>query len=118
MYVPLVLGSDKTIVSVATGHQEYHPLYMSLGNLHNTARCAHKEGLVLVGLFVIPKGICSIFVYLQHLTYSILLAGRLDDESTECYDFSFLYDYDITYDSYRTFGLMTPLCLPLVSVTS
>ena len=83
MYVPLVLGSDKTIVSVATGHQEYHPLYMSLGNLHNTARCAHKEGLVLVGLFAIPKGICSIFVYLQHLTYSILLAGRLDDESTE-----------------------------------
>jgi hypothetical protein len=28
MFVPVVVGSDKTTVSVATGHQEYHPVYM------------------------------------------------------------------------------------------
>jgi hypothetical protein len=29
MFVPVVASSDKTTVSVATGHQEYHPVYMS-----------------------------------------------------------------------------------------
>jgi len=28
MFVPVVAGSDKTTVSVATGHQEYHPVYV------------------------------------------------------------------------------------------
>ncbi|KAH9965083.1 hypothetical protein BJV74DRAFT_911363 [Russula compacta] len=37
MFVPIVAGSDKTTVSVATGHQEYHPVYMSPGNLTNIA---------------------------------------------------------------------------------
>ncbi|KAJ7238115.1 hypothetical protein B0H12DRAFT_1204309 [Mycena haematopus] len=35
-FVPVVAGSDKTkgtTVSVATGHQEYHPVYASPGNL-------------------------------------------------------------------------------------
>ncbi|KAH9045837.1 hypothetical protein EDB84DRAFT_1633687 [Lactarius hengduanensis] len=30
MFVPIIAGSDKTTVSVATGHQEYHPVYVSL----------------------------------------------------------------------------------------
>ncbi|KAH9007664.1 hypothetical protein EDB84DRAFT_1591306 [Lactarius hengduanensis] len=29
MFVPIIAGSDKTTVSVATGHQEYHPVYLS-----------------------------------------------------------------------------------------
>ncbi|KAH9994306.1 hypothetical protein BJV74DRAFT_877659 [Russula compacta] len=33
MFVPIVAGSDKTTVSVATGHQQYHPVYMSPGNV-------------------------------------------------------------------------------------
>ncbi|EEB86947.1 hypothetical protein MPER_15922, partial [Moniliophthora perniciosa FA553] len=33
MLVPIILGSDKTTVSVATGHQEYHPCYILIGNL-------------------------------------------------------------------------------------
>ena len=41
MLVPVVAGSDKTTVSVATGHQEYHPIYQSPGNLTNTARRGH-----------------------------------------------------------------------------
>ncbi|KAF8261700.1 hypothetical protein EI94DRAFT_1469313, partial [Lactarius quietus] len=33
MFVPVVAGSDMTTVSVVTGHQEYHPVYVSAGNL-------------------------------------------------------------------------------------
>jgi hypothetical protein len=55
--VPVILGSDKTTVSVATGHNEYWPLYALIGNIHNNIRRAHGEGLVLVGFLSIPKGI-------------------------------------------------------------
>ncbi|EAU82306.2 hypothetical protein CC1G_08918 [Coprinopsis cinerea okayama7 len=55
MFVPIVAGSDKTTVSVATGHQEYHPVYMSVGNLHNTARRAHGSGVLPVAFLPIPK---------------------------------------------------------------
>ncbi|KAG2368006.1 hypothetical protein BDR07DRAFT_1448544 [Suillus spraguei] len=34
-FVPLIIGSNKTIVSVATGHMEYHLLYLSIGNIFN-----------------------------------------------------------------------------------
>ncbi|KAI0359458.1 hypothetical protein OH77DRAFT_1395599 [Trametes cingulata] len=54
-FVPVILGSDKTTVSVATGHNEYYPLYASLGNLHNDARRAHGGGVVLAGFLAIPK---------------------------------------------------------------
>ena len=33
------------------------------------------------------------------------------DSQETCYDFSPLYAYGITNDSYRTLGLLTPLCL-------
>ncbi|KAF8268153.1 hypothetical protein EI94DRAFT_1786067 [Lactarius quietus] len=36
MFAPVVLGSDKTTVSVATGQNDYYPLYISLGNVHNS----------------------------------------------------------------------------------
>ena len=35
MFVPIILGSDKTTVSVATGHTEYWPVYLSIGDIHN-----------------------------------------------------------------------------------
>ena len=55
MLVPLILGSDKTTVSVATGQNEYYPLYMSIGNVHNNVRRAHRNALVLLGFLAIPK---------------------------------------------------------------
>lgn len=61
--MPFILGSDKTTVSVATGHNEYWPLYASIGNIHNNIRRAHGDGLVLVGFLSIPKGI-SFFLLL------------------------------------------------------
>lgn len=59
MFVPVVLGSDKTTVSVATGHNEYWPVYMSIGNIHNNVRRAHRNGVVLLGFLAIPASKCS-----------------------------------------------------------
>ncbi|KAI0075240.1 hypothetical protein K474DRAFT_1685420 [Panus rudis PR-1116 ss-1] len=56
MFVPIILGSDKTTVSVATGQNEYYPLYMSLGNFHNDARRAHCDAVIPIGFLAIPKG--------------------------------------------------------------
>ncbi|KAJ6467182.1 hypothetical protein C8R47DRAFT_990496 [Mycena vitilis] len=55
MYTPLFFGSDKTTVSVATGDVEYHPGYISLGNLHNTMRRGHRNGVVPFVFLAIPK---------------------------------------------------------------
>ncbi|KAG2036220.1 hypothetical protein BDR03DRAFT_934555 [Suillus americanus] len=44
-FVPVILGSDKTMVSIATGNNEYYPLYASIGN----------EALAIIGFLAIPK---------------------------------------------------------------
>jgi hypothetical protein len=66
MFVPIILGSDKTTVSVGTSNNEYYPLYMSIGNICNNVRRAHHNGVVLVGFLAIPKSkfpsSCSIFL--------------------------------------------------------
>ena len=56
MCVPIILGSDKTTVSVGTGDIEYHPLYLSIGTIHNLVCHAHCNGVVLIGFLAIPKG--------------------------------------------------------------
>ena len=61
MFVPIILGSDKTTVSVATGQNDFYPLYMSIGNIRNHVRRAHKSGVVVIGFLAIPKGWCSRF---------------------------------------------------------
>ncbi|KDQ55345.1 hypothetical protein JAAARDRAFT_195744 [Jaapia argillacea MUCL 33604] len=43
MLVPIILGADKTTVSVATGNQEFHPLYLLIGNVYNEMRHAHPS---------------------------------------------------------------------------
>jgi len=55
MFVPIILGSDKTTVSVATGHNQYWPVYMSIGNIHNNTQRAHQNSVVLLGFLAIPK---------------------------------------------------------------
>ncbi|KAF8176827.1 hypothetical protein K438DRAFT_1978871 [Mycena galopus ATCC 62051] len=54
-FVPVIAGSDKTTVSVATGHQEYHPVYASLGILSGPAHRAHGNGVLPVTFLAIPK---------------------------------------------------------------
>jgi hypothetical protein len=56
MLCPIILGSDKTTVSVATGNVEYHPLYLSIGNVHNAVRRAHRNAVIPIGFLAIPKG--------------------------------------------------------------
>lgn len=55
MYVPVILGSDKTTVSVATGDVEYHPLYLSTGFVHNTVQRAHRNAVIPIAFLAIPK---------------------------------------------------------------
>lgn len=56
MLLPIILGADKTTVSVATGNQEFHPLYASVGNIHNEMRRAHRDALIPLAFLAIPKG--------------------------------------------------------------
>jgi Plavaka transposase len=55
MFVPIILGSDKTVVSVATGQNEFWPLYMSIGNVHNRVRRAHGNAVALIAFLSISK---------------------------------------------------------------
>lgn len=56
MLVPVIAGSDKTTVSVASGHQDYHPVYVSPGNVSNAARRGHGIGVLPIAFLPIPKG--------------------------------------------------------------
>ncbi|KAI0043309.1 hypothetical protein FA95DRAFT_1498828 [Auriscalpium vulgare] len=55
MLVPVILGADKTTVSVATGNTEFHPLYASPGNITNELRRAHRDGVLPIAFLAIPK---------------------------------------------------------------
>ncbi|KAI6020741.1 hypothetical protein BKA83DRAFT_4464457 [Pisolithus microcarpus] len=53
-FIPIILGSDKTTVSVATSQNNYYPLYLSIGNIRNKVHHAHHDGVVLITFLVIP----------------------------------------------------------------
>ncbi|KAJ6529976.1 hypothetical protein B0H10DRAFT_2273658 [Mycena sp. CBHHK59/15] len=55
MFVPGIFGSDKTTVSVGTGNTEFYPFYGGIGNIHNSTRRAHREGLSVMAFLSIPK---------------------------------------------------------------
>lgn len=63
MFIPVVAGSDKTTVSVATGHQQFHPVYMSPGNFTNIARRTRGNALLPVAFLPIPKSILFYIVW-------------------------------------------------------
>jgi hypothetical protein len=63
VFVPSILGSDKTTVSVGTGNTEFYPLYGGLGNLFNSTRRAHRDGLSICAFLSIPKS--------EHLNHSL-----------------------------------------------
>ena len=58
MFAPIILGSDKTTISVATGDNEYHPLYASIGKVHNNVCQAHRNAVSVIGFLAIPKSRC------------------------------------------------------------
>ncbi|KAI5982008.1 hypothetical protein EDD15DRAFT_2378623 [Pisolithus albus] len=55
VFVPIILGSDKTTVSVAMGQNDYYPLYLSIGNIRNNVCRAHRNGVVLIGFLAMPN---------------------------------------------------------------
>jgi hypothetical protein len=65
MLVPIVAGSDKTTVSIATSHQEYHPVYVSPGILSNTARHGHGNAVMPAAFLPIPKGMLFSLLYIS-----------------------------------------------------
>ena len=79
MFVPVVLGSDKTTVSVMTGNTEYYPLYISLGNIHNNVRRAHHDAVTILMFLTIPKSPYG-FCYTKFLN-SVLICMNTADEA-------------------------------------
>lgn len=59
MFVPIHLSSDKTTVSVTTGQNNFHLVYISVRNIHNGIRCAGGGGFVLLTFLPILRGECS-----------------------------------------------------------
>ena len=53
--VPVIARNDKTMVSVATGYQEYHSVYVGARNVDNTTWCSHFLGMEPIALLPIPK---------------------------------------------------------------
>lgn len=43
------------MVLVGTGNNEFYPLYLSIGNVHNNVRQAHQDALILIAFLAIPK---------------------------------------------------------------
>ena len=86
LLVPIILGSDKTTISVTTGQDEYWPLYASIGNIHNNVRHVHGAGLVLVGFLSIPKGI-SFFLPLLLLSEATDIFLSADKSQAETIEF-------------------------------
>ncbi|KAG1855607.1 hypothetical protein F4604DRAFT_1883237 [Suillus subluteus] len=78
-FVPLIIGSDKTVVSVATGQTEYHPLYLSIGNIHNSVRRAHRNGVVLIGFLAIPKSDYPEQILLSGVSAELVCPGNRKD---------------------------------------
>lgn len=56
MFVPIYVSSDKTTVSVATGQNDFHPVYISIGNIHDNIRRADVGGFALLAFLPIPRG--------------------------------------------------------------
>jgi hypothetical protein len=84
MLVPIILGSDKTTVSVATGQNEYYPLYLSIGNVHNTIRRAHRGPVAVIAFLPDPKG--SSFCLRQWVLMRNL-AGLGEKQDSDCAKF-------------------------------
>jgi len=39
-----------------TGHTQYYPLYLSIGNVHNSVRRGHRNAVVVIAFLAIPIG--------------------------------------------------------------
>jgi Plavaka transposase len=65
-------------VSVATGHVEYHPLYISISLVHNTVWRVHQNAVIPITFLAIPKGTFRLLQEMHVLIY--IQAGRKYNE--------------------------------------
>ncbi|KAF8228153.1 hypothetical protein L208DRAFT_1293074, partial [Tricholoma matsutake] len=68
-FCPMILGSDKTMVSIATGQNEYYPLHMSNRLIHNNVHQAHQNSITLIAFLAILK--TKYWNYCNLITYNI-----------------------------------------------
>ena len=65
-FMPIIVRSDKTTVSVATGQTIYWPVYISISNICNNVRCAHQNIVMLLGFLACPKCKFSLSFFTPH----------------------------------------------------
>ncbi|KAI6037783.1 hypothetical protein EDC04DRAFT_2868601 [Pisolithus marmoratus] len=70
---PIILGSDKTTVSVATRQMDYYPLYLSIGNVCNTTCHVHCDVVVLIGFLAMAKTFHKFKKQLFHSSLACIL---------------------------------------------
>lgn len=62
------------MTSVATGQNDFYPLYLSISNVHNNVHHAHCNALVVIGFLAITKGkLIQLFCCLSLLMSAALL---------------------------------------------
>jgi hypothetical protein len=84
MFFPFMMGSDKTMVSAATGQVNYWLVYGSIGNIHNNVHRAHGSGLVLIGFLAIPKSKeIYLLIFRVHTNVHNLTASKSHTESAD-----------------------------------
>lgn len=76
IFMPIILGSDKTTMSIGTGNNAYYPLYLSIRNVCNHIRHAHRDALVLVGFLAIPKSRFDFLIPHMNTYHTIHLAKK------------------------------------------
>ena len=82
MLTPIILDADETAVSVATGHQEYHEVYMSLGHIHNDASGPYDALLpIAFSQYVSSDLVTTLKGRLSHSSSGISSGGR--DKATD-----------------------------------
>ena len=55
IFVSIILGSNKTTISVTTCNNEYYPVYLSIRNVQNNMWHGHCNIVILIGFLAIPK---------------------------------------------------------------
>ena len=65
-FVPIIIESNKTTVSVATGQTVYWPVYISISNICNNVWHAHWNSVMLLGFLACPKCMFSLSFFTPH----------------------------------------------------
>ncbi|KAG2068836.1 hypothetical protein BDR04DRAFT_1129109 [Suillus decipiens] len=54
-FMPVILGSNKITILVATEQNDYYSLYASIGNVQNNIQHAHCNAVVVIAFLAMPK---------------------------------------------------------------